>query len=441
MINPGAIPQIPGDMGALSAHAAGVGTAGTGIADTGSDVHANWQALAPAYTAPESGQLLQATAPVAQVAGNIGRDVEQVSGALKAYADEVRPIQQRLRDLKAQAEQLVADIHSYENQKPSNSELAASAKTGIVPDKDWTDDGDLVDRDAHIMSAVNQAVADWMAAQRRCANTITALYGGTHYTADNADGHQAAGEYGYTADQLTAAAGSDEGLPWGKTEDTGNPLSDIGHFVLDLGGLIPGIGELADGANASWYAAEGDYTNAGLSAAAMIPFAGWGATGGKLLGKGAKVVSEGGQEAAEATAKNINAADSVTGVPLKNVDGRAQELQNTLPENTRGRVTIGFGVGRDADGNVRNVVGSSERNGYLRKPVAEALQDGDEVANVHGTMHAEQRILSYMERESITPGSVGAGRPICNQCEPIIRDAGAQPASPLKGAPPRGQSP
>ncbi|GAA3357923.1 hypothetical protein [Saccharopolyspora gregorii] len=306
MINPGAIPQIPGDMGALSAHAAGVGTAGTGIADTGSDVHANWQALAPAYTAPESGQLLQATAPVAQVAGNIGRDVEQVSGALKAYADEVRPIQQRLRDLKAQAEQLVADIHSYENQKPSTSELAASAKTGIVPDKDWTDDGDLVDRDAHIMSAVNQAVADWMAAQRRCANTITALYGGTRYTADNADGHQTAGEYGYTADQLTAAAGSDEGLPWGKTEDTSNPLSDIGHFVLDLGGLIPGIGELADGANASWYAAEGDYTNAGLSAAAMIPFAGWGATGGKLLGKGAKVVTEGGQEAAGLTAKNLD---------------------------------------------------------------------------------------------------------------------------------------
>lgn len=70
------------------------------------------------------------------------------------------------------------------------------------------------------MSAVNQAIADWMAAQRRCANSITALYGGTHYTADNADGNQTAGEYGYTADQLTAAAGSDEGLPWGKTEDT-----------------------------------------------------------------------------------------------------------------------------------------------------------------------------------------------------------------------------
>ncbi|MBQ6640845.1 MAG: HNH/ENDO VII family nuclease [Saccharopolyspora sp.] len=275
-------------MDALSAHANGLRTAGTGFADTGADVHSTWQGLAPAYLAPESEQLLQATRPVTETAGNVGRDVEQVAGALQRYADEVRPLQQHLRDLKAQAEALVADIHSYENQKPSTSELAASAKTGIVPDKDWTDDGDLTDRDAQLMSAVNQAVADWMAAQRRCANAITGLYGGRHYTADNADGNRTGGEYGYSADQLTAAAGSDQGLPWGRTEDTSNPLADIGHTALDLGGLIPGIGELADGANAAWYAAEGDHLNAGLSAAAMIPIGGWAATGSKLAGKGAK---------------------------------------------------------------------------------------------------------------------------------------------------------
>ena len=306
MINPGAIPQIPGNMDTLAAHAAGLRAAGTGFADTGADVHATWQGLAPAYLAPESEQLLQATRPVTETAGNIGRDVEAVAGALQRYADEVRPIQQRLRDLRSQAEQLVADIHAYENQKPSTSEMAASAKTGIVPDKDWTDDGNLTDRDAQLMSAVNQAVADWMAAQRRCANAITGLYGGQHYTTDNTDGHHTRGEYGYTTDQLTAAAGSDQGLPWGRTEDTSNPLSEAGHFVLDLGGLIPGVGEFADGANAAWYAAEGDHLNAGLSAAAMIPFAGWGATGGKLVGKGAKAATEGADDAAETTAKNLD---------------------------------------------------------------------------------------------------------------------------------------
>jgi len=66
----------------------------------------------------------------------------------------------------------------------------------------------------------------------------------------------------------------------------------IGHGILDVVGLVPVYGELADGANAAWYAAEGDYTNAALSAAAMVPFAGWGATGTKLGMKGYKGLSK-----------------------------------------------------------------------------------------------------------------------------------------------------
>ena len=344
MINPGAIPQIPGDMDTLAAHAAGLRMAGTGFADTGADVHATWQGLAPAYLAPESEQLLQATRPVTETAGNIGRDVEAVAGALQRYADEVRPIQQRLRDLRSQAEQLVADIHAYENQKPSTSEMAASAKTGIVPDKDWTDDSNLTDRDNQLMAAVNQAIADWMAAQRRCANTITGLYGGQHYTTDNADGQHTRSEYGYTTDQLTAAAGSDHGLPWGHTEDTSNPLANLGHTALDLGGLIPGIGELADGTNAAWYAAEGDHLNAGLSAAAMIPIAGWGATGGKLAGKGfkaAKTGSEISEEAAENTAKNVgDTADTANRYnrPTGFRSGVREQTWNNAVEPSTGQV-------------------------------------------------------------------------------------------------------
>ncbi|NOU15929.1 MAG: RHS repeat-associated core domain-containing protein [Bacteroidales bacterium] len=54
---------------------------------------------------------------------------------------------------------------------------------------------------------------------------------------------------------------------------------------LDVVGLIPVIGEVADGANALIYTARGDYLNAGLSAAAMIPIAGWAATGAKAVNK------------------------------------------------------------------------------------------------------------------------------------------------------------
>jgi hypothetical protein len=150
------------------------------------------------------------------------------------------------------------------------------------------------------VSAVGRALADYAAvaafddAQRRCANAIAARYGGTTYRADNGDGRLDPGEYGMSAEALDAAA-REGGVPWGAQqavpeEDDGNWLSALGHGALDVIGLVPVVGEVADGANALWYAAEGDYTNAALSAAAMIPVAGWAATGGKFAVKGYKFV-------------------------------------------------------------------------------------------------------------------------------------------------------
>jgi hypothetical protein len=49
-------------------------------------------------------------------------------------------------------------------------------------------------------------------------------------------------------------------------------------------GVIPGYGELADGANAFLYAMEGDWINAGLSAASLLPVLGDAvAKGGKAI--------------------------------------------------------------------------------------------------------------------------------------------------------------
>ena len=73
----------------------------------------------------------------------------------------------------------------------------------------------------------------------------------------------------------------------GEHDSGGGLLSSIGHGLLDVAGLVPVVGEAADLANAAWYTAEGDYTMAALSAAAAIPFAGWGATGAKAVIKGA----------------------------------------------------------------------------------------------------------------------------------------------------------
>jgi RHS repeat-associated protein len=71
--------------------------------------------------------------------------------------------------------------------------------------------------------------------------------------------------------------------------DGHNWLSDLGHAVLDVAGLVPGVGEVADGINALWYLGEGNYADAGLSALGMIPFVGWGA-GATKLGKWGKKI-------------------------------------------------------------------------------------------------------------------------------------------------------
>ncbi len=69
-------------------------------------------------------------------------------------------------------------------------------------------------------------------------------------------------------------------------------FSDIAHGVLDVVGMIPVVGELADSANALFYLAGGNKTDAALSAAAMIPIAGWAATGAKVVRKGVKIAGK-----------------------------------------------------------------------------------------------------------------------------------------------------
>ncbi|HHH55433.1 MAG TPA: hypothetical protein ENK91_17375, partial [Bacteroidetes bacterium] len=73
-------------------------------------------------------------------------------------------------------------------------------------------------------------------------------------------------------------------LPAGIQYDFSNivsELANLGHLTLDCIGFIPVLGEVADGINAVWYFAEGDYVNGSLAAAAMIPVVGSFSTGAK----------------------------------------------------------------------------------------------------------------------------------------------------------------
>ena len=83
--------------------------------------------------------------------------------------------------------------------------------------------------------------------------------------------------------------------------ETGTSIEDI-HTTLDLLGMIPVVGELADGTNAIIYLAQGDLANASLSAVALVPVLGSAGTATRL------------------TIKGVDAATNAAKPALKNID-------------------------------------------------------------------------------------------------------------------------
>jgi len=63
------------------------------------------------------------------------------------------------------------------------------------------------------------------------------------------------------------------------------------HTALDVVGLVPGLGEVADGVNAVIYLAEGNKVDAALSVAAMVPLAGTAATAVKFARTADKAIT------------------------------------------------------------------------------------------------------------------------------------------------------
>lgn len=74
-------------------------------------------------------------------------------------------------------------------------------------------------------------------------------------------------------------------------QDLGTKILDGVQLGLDIAGLVPGFGEIADLANAGISLARGDYVGAALSLVAAIPLAGWFGAAGKAARRGAKAVA------------------------------------------------------------------------------------------------------------------------------------------------------
>jgi RHS repeat-associated protein len=173
--------------------------------------------------------------------------------------------------------------------------------------------------------------------------------------------------------------------------DRGNPLLDGLQTLLDIGGMIPGLGEPLDLINAGISGLRGDYGGAALSMAGAVPFAGNLATAGKLA-------------------------------------RRAEQLHDALDPIAQSRRTTAVVEAVDASGNVTHIVASSENS--LSAAQRAALGPGEVAAR--GPGHAEVTALNAAQQMGLTPVNVAASRPICANCAQAINNAGATPVTPLK---------
>ena len=133
----------------------------------------------------------------------------------------------------------------------------------------------------------------------RMANDMQ--YGGQVHTFSNSDGSQGIYIDLYSLVQYASL----------------EAILDAIQVGLDLVGLIPVVGEPADGTNAIIYLARGDEVNAALSAASLASIVGWVSTGGKLVNKTIKCVTKYGDDVFEGVVKLTNATEYFSKVSTK----------------------------------------------------------------------------------------------------------------------------
>ncbi|MED4552268.1 hypothetical protein ACU64V_14955 [Lysinibacillus capsici] len=152
---------------------------------------------------------------------------------------------------------------------------------------------------------------------------------------------------------------------------------------LDIVGMVPVVGEVADGVNGIIYAVRGDKVNAALSFGAMIPVVGNAATAGKWVNKGAKAakgISESAQKANKGLVGRVKekvnkqVANAKTQIQAKVDEVKQQLRQLGAPQME----LAGVNVGRISDTGMvgRNTSSSSPKpsnsqppqNGSNKKP-------------------------------------------------------------------------
>ena len=227
-IDPSRIPRYTGNLGELE-HSVGALTNDAGrVEGLGSEIHQRFGDLRDGYTAPEGQQLFATTQPVQQHASQFAGRLRMVASAISAYASEIRPIVQRLEQLRAEAQAFVATLGEGD---------------------DWRHDGDKVDRNEAMVREVGTLVVRFHEAERRAMNAIRAQHGAPPVTAS--DGSRRPNTYGFDAASMERSIEAGQ-ASWGRVVEEDHRWWELGHhakrFVWD-GFLVDGVGGTLVGLN------------------------------------------------------------------------------------------------------------------------------------------------------------------------------------------------
>ena len=220
--NPSEFPPLPnGDV--LEQHAGKLRTKAEGIQSAAEESHTLWAGMSTAYKGPGDWQVHIAFNKVASEAEVVLEDANTVADAIDTFAEWAREAKRRYNALYADW-------------------LAVQSRIDDGGD-DWREDQDLVNDDNNILKSADALLAEHMEAERTCATAISGLFDGPSYVVTTQDGpgaNQVA--YGYTADQLDAAA-AEGNIPWGEPTEWDKPwYRDALDGVVSFGkGVWSGI--------------------------------------------------------------------------------------------------------------------------------------------------------------------------------------------------------
>jgi RHS repeat-associated protein len=180
-------------------------------------------------------------------------------------------------------------------------------------------------------------------------------------------------------------------LPVSPSQPINLTASEAGHMLLDLFGMIPGLGEIADGANTIWYALEGDEVNATISFASMLPIGGQIFSGARLTYKlgdqAATIVLTKGDDVAEAV---MHHADEV----IDNAAGGGRSLNPLLGDKNCAGCTL---------------AGDATLKGYPSSALNHGITSTVDVAKHFGTNWKQGNSLGSITNQMRAAGSGSTG--------------------------------